>query len=141
MPKFVILDPQVEIDDVDLTGRVAHVEVNMVSDDVDVSTSGPGVHEHLGGLRADGFVFTFLSDFDAAMVDATLTLLQATPTSTPEFNIKVRHRSAAVSTTTPSYETTKGILLNYSPIAGDIGARSETQVMMPSNEMITKRVS
>jgi len=141
MPKFVILDPQVTINGVDLTSRVAHVEVQMNSDDVDVSTSGPGVHQHLGGLRNDAFIFTFLSDFDAAMVDATLQPLVASPTGTTEFPIKVRHQSGTVSSTRPSYETTKGILLNYSPIAGDVGARSETQVTMPSNEQILRHTT
>lgn len=141
MSKFIIKDCVITINSVDLSDRVAQVEVTQNADDVDVSTMGTGVHEHLGGLRNDSFVVTFLSDFDAAMVDATLAPLQATATSQPEFPIKVRPTSSAVSATNPSFETTKAILLNYSPINGAIGARSETQVTFPSNELIVRHVS
>lgn len=141
MPKFVILDADVEINDVNLSNRVAQVEVQMNADDVDVSTMGTGVHQHLAGLRADAFIVTFLSDFDAAMVDATLSPLQSSADATPEFPIKVRHKSSAKSSTNPSFETDAAILLTYSPIAGAIGSRSETQVTFPSNSLITRSIS
>jgi len=141
MPKFVILDASVLINGVDLSARVAQVEVQMNSDDVDVSTMGAGVHQHLAGLRADAYIVTFLSDFDAAMVDATLAPLQASASSTPEFPIKVRAHQTAVSSINPSFECLKAILLTYSPIAGAIGARSETQVTFPSNDMITRHTT
>lgn len=139
--KFVIKDAVVMVNSVDLSARVAHVEVIMASDDVDVSTMGTGVHEHLAGLRADSFVVTFLSDFGAAMVDATLSPLQATADTTPEFPVTVKAFSTAVATTNPLYASTACILLNYSPISGDIGARSETAVTFPSNAAITRAVS
>lgn len=137
----MILDASVEINSVDLSNRVTHVEVQQNADDVDVSTMGASVHQHLGGLRADAFIITFLSDFDAAEVDATLSPLVTTAAVTTEFPVKVRHKSAAISSTNPSFESTAAILLNYSPIAGDIGSRSETQVTFPSNVAIVRHVS
>jgi hypothetical protein len=141
MPKFVILDSTVTINGVDLTDRVAQVEVQMNADDVDVSTMGAGVHQHLAGLRSDQFIVTFLSDFDAAKVDATLAPLQSTASATPEFPVKIRPRAIAVSTINPSFESTKCILLTYSPLAGAIGARSETQVTFASNALITRQTT
>lgn len=141
MSKFIVKDAVVLINSVDLSARVAHVEVQMAADDVDVSTMGTGVHEHLGGLRNDQFIVTFLSDFDASMVDATLFPLLATATTQPEFPISVKPFNLAVSGTNPLFATTAAILLNYSPIAGDVGARSETAVTFPSNAAITRAVS
>jgi hypothetical protein len=135
---FVLKDCYVQIDSVDLTTDGASVEVSMAADDVDVSTFGAGVHQHLGGLRADQFVITFLSNFDANRVDDTLFPLLATADQTPEFTVRVGAFGSIPSATNPHYVSTRCILLNYSPLAGDIGARSETQVTIPSNELITR---
>lgn len=139
MAKFVIKDPVVFVDGQDLSDRVASVTVNMDADDVDVSTSGTGVHQHLGGLRNDRFEVTFLSDYAAGKVDAVLYELLATADSQPEFPVYVQPFTGAVSTTNPRYSSTKAILLSYQPIAGNIGDRSETQVVFPSNEMIVRK--
>lgn len=141
MSKFIIKDAVVTINSIDLSNRVAQVEVTMAADDVDVSTMGTGVHQHLAGLRNDQFVLTFLSDFDASEVDATLFPLLSTATSQPSFPVKVRPQSGAVATANPSYESTSCILLNYSPISGAVGARAETQVTMPSNAAITRQLT
>lgn len=141
MSKFVVKNAVVSINSVDLSNRVASVEVQMNADDVDVSTMGTGVHEHLAGLRNDQFVMTFLSDFDASEVDATLFPLLATATSQPEFTVSVTPQTGGASSTNPQFTSTKCILLSYQPIAGAVGARSETNVTFPSNEAIARVVS
>lgn len=141
MGKFVVKDAVVSIGGVTLSDRVAQVEVQMNADDVDVSTMGTGVHEHLAGLRNDQFILTFLSDFDANEVDATLFPLLADADSTPEFAVYVQPFSGSPSATNPKYSSTACILLNYSPISGAVGARSETQVTIPSNELIQRLTS
>lgn len=141
MGKFVIKDAVVTIATVALSDRVAQVEVQMNADDVDVSTMGTGVHEHLAGLRNDQFVLTFLSDFDADEVDDTLFPLLADASSTPEFAVSVKPFSTSTSATNPLYSSAACILLNYSPISGAVGARSESQITIPSNEAITRHVS
>jgi hypothetical protein len=136
--KFIIKDAVVNVNNVDLSDRVAHVEVATAADDVDVSTMGTGVHEHLGGLSNDSFVVTFLSDFDPAKVDATLWPLKSDAAGTTEFTMYVQAFSGSPSSSNPRYTSTKTVLLNYSPLAGDIGARSETAVTFQSNEAIVK---
>ena len=141
MAKYIIKDAVVTINSVDLSARVAEVTVNMDADDVDVSTMGTGVHEHLGGLRNDSFVVKFLQDFAAALVDATLFPLLATASAQPTFPISVKPTSGATSTTNPSYSCTEGILLTYQPIQGAVGARSEVDVTFPANDSIVRAVS
>ena len=138
---FVLKDCFVQIDGVDLTTDGASVEVSMAADDVEVSTFGAGVHQHLGGLRADQFVITFLSNFDANRVDDTLYPLLANADGTPEFRVVVAAFGPIGSVSNPHYVSNRCILLNYSPIAGDIGARSETQVTIPSNAEIVRETT
>ena len=138
---FVLKDCFVEIDGKELTTDGAAVEVSMAADDVEVSTFGAGVHQHLGGLRADQFQITFLSNFDPDRVDDVLFPLLADADSTPEFTVKIAAFGGTPSESNPVYTSSRCILLNYSPIAGDIGARSETQVTIPSNEQIVRDVT
>ncbi len=138
MPKYIVKDASVTLNSVNLSTRVAQVAIIMEADDVDVSTMGTGVHEHLAGLRSDRFEITFVSDFDVAMVDATLAPLLATATTQPTFPVVVKPTSAAVSATNPSYTSSTCILLNYSPLAGEVGSRSETAVVIVSNVLIVR---
>lgn len=141
MAKYIIKDASVTINGVDLSDQVAEVTVNTDVDDVDVSTMGTGVHEHLGGLGNDSITVKFLQNFAAAKVNATLWPLKATAVSQPEFPIVVKPASGSVSTANPSFSTQKAILLTYQPIQGAVGARSEVDVTFPSNELIAMATS
>ena len=138
MAKYIIKDAVVEINSVDLSNRVAEVTINMNADDVDVSTMGTGVHEHLAGLRNDSFVVKFLQDFAAASVDATLYPLVATATTQPTFPIEVSPFTGAASSTNPHYTCAEGILLDYQPMQGAVGARSEVDVTFFANDSIVR---
>lgn len=141
MAKFVVKDAVVLINSVDLSDHVAAVSVMMEGDDVDVSTMGTGVHQHLIGLRNDRFEITLLSDFAATKVDATLFPLLSTASVTTEFPVSVKAFNTAVAATNPLYSSTKCILNTYTPISGTVGARSETVVTFFSNEAITRGVT
>lgn len=138
MAKYIIKDAVTLINSVDLSNRVASVTVFMEGDDVDVSTMGTGVHQHLTGLRNDRFEVVFLADFAAAMVDATLYPLLATASSQPEFPVSVKPFSTATSATNPTYSSQLCILNTYQPIAGEVGSRSEVSVTFFSNEAIVR---
>lgn len=138
MAKYVLKDAWLEVDGNDLSSRVRQIEVTMNADDIDSSTMGEGVHQHLAGLRSDNYVVTFASDFAVGMVDDVLFPLLATADTQPEFTVKASAFGSVASTTNPHYTTGKAILLNYSPIAGEIGALSEVQVTIPSNEAIVR---
>ena len=138
MGKYVLKDAFLEVDGHDLSNRVRQIEVTMTADDIDSSTMGDGVHQHLAGLRSDNYVVTFASDFDSGSVDAVLFPLLATADTQPEFTVDAAAFSTGASATNPHYTTGGAILLNYSPIAGEIGALSEVQVTIPSNELIIR---
>jgi hypothetical protein len=138
MSKYIIKDAVISINSVDLSDRVAEVTINMNADDVDVSTMGTGVHEHLGGLRNDSFVVKFLQDFAAAKVDATLFPLLATADSQPTFPVAVQPFVGSPSATNPEYSCAEGILLDYQPMQGAVGARSEVDVTFFANDSIVR---
>jgi len=138
MGKYVLKDAFLEIDGHDLSTRVRQVEVTMTADDIDSSTMGEGVHQHLAGLRSDNYVATFASDFDAGMIDEVLFPLLATADVQPEFTVRASAFGSTFSATNPGFTTGAAILLNYSPISGEIGALSEVQVTIPSNEQIVR---
>lgn len=138
MAKYVLKNAYLSVDGHDLSNRVRQVEVTMNADDIDSSTMGDGVHQHLAGLRADNYVVTFASDFAAGSVDDVLFPLLATADTQPEFDVAASAFGQTASATNPHYTTGAAILLNYSPIAGEIGALSEVQVTIPSNEQIVR---
>lgn len=136
MAKYVLKDAALTLDGDDVSSRVRQIEVSMTADDVDSTTMGEGVHQHLGGLRQDQYGVTFAND--PTVLDPVLYPLLATADATPEFPVIAAAFSGGASVTNPHYTTQKAILLNYAPISGEIGALSEIQVTIPSNEQIIR---
>ena len=138
MAKYIIKDAVLTVKAVDLSNRVAEITVNMNADDVDVSTMGTGVHQHLAGLRNDSFVVKFLQDFATSMVDQTLAPLVATASSQPTFAVVAHPFTGSASATNPHYQCAEGVLLDYQPMSGAIGARSEVDVTFFANDSIVR---
>lgn len=136
MAKYVLKDGYALVDGDDVSSRIRQLEVSMTADDVDSTTMGEGVHQHLGGLRQDQYSFTFAND--PLILDPILYPLLATADATPEFAVDAAAFSGAASVSNPHYKTGAAILLNYAPISGEIGALSEFQVTIPSNEQIVR---
>lgn len=136
MAKYVLKDASLEIDGDDVSNRVRGLSVTMTADDVDSSTMGDGVHQHIGGLRSDNYEVTFANDPD--VLDPVLFPLLASADATPEFTVDAAAFSTGASASNPHYTTGAAILLAYNPISGEIGALSEFQVTIPSNEAIVR---
>ena len=138
MAKYIIKDAVLKVGITDLSERVAEITVNMNADDVDVSTMGTGVHQHLGGLRNDSYVVKFLQDFATSMVDQTLAPLVATADNQPTFAVEASPFSGAAAADNPHYKCSEAILLDYQPLAGAVGARSEVDVTFFANDSIVR---
>lgn len=124
MSKLVLKDCFIEVDGVDFSDHVSSVEINLAKDEIDTTNFGGAGRERAHGLKDDQFTINFQQDFDAASVDATLYPLYD---NEAEFVTRVRPTSGAVSTTNPEYSG-DCILLEYQPLAGDVGSLSETSV-------------
>jgi len=139
MAKFVLRDARVEINSVVLSDHISEVTISTEKDEVDVTGFGATNREILAGLGDGTITLSVFQDFAAASVDATLWPLSSAGSS---FTVKVRPTTAAVSATNPEYSMT-GVLLNYSPISGGVGAASTTDVTIRNSSQagITRATS
>src|SRR5262245_12650427 len=110
---------------VDLSDHVREITITMSADDLDATAMGATSHAHTVGLRDDRMEVTFLQDYAAAKVDATLSGLVGTTTG---FVIVAKPTNAAVSTTNPSYTMTS-LLFDYTPIDAQVGEISMPKVV------------
>ncbi|MEU3052279.1 hypothetical protein [Streptomyces griseus] len=128
MAKLVLRDCFIEVNGVDFSSHVSSVTVNLVKDEIDTTNFGGDGRERAHGLKDDSFELNFQQDFAVGEVDAVLYPLWDLET---EFVVKVRPRSGATSGTNPQFSATC-ILLEYQPLAGDVGDLSETEVTFPA---------
>lgn len=124
MAKLVLTDAYVVINSVNLSNNVQSVEVPLTKDKVEVTGMGSTSKEYLPGLGDADVNVTFLQDFAAAKVDATLYPLFLAGS---QFPIEVRPTSATPSATNPKYTGTV-TLFEYSPINGNVGDASTMSV-------------
>lgn len=128
MAKLVLRDCFIEVNGENFSSHTSSVTINLSKDEIDTTNFGGDGRERAHGLKDDSFEVTLQQDYDAGSVDDTLYPLWDDET---EFVVKVRPRSGSVSTTNPEYSATC-ILLEYTPLAGDVGDLSETDVTFPA---------
>lgn len=132
MAKFVLKNAFISVDGVTLSDHISSVTIETTFDEVDVTAFGATYKEILQGLGDATITLSVFQDFAAASVDATLWPLSQ---SGATFAVAVRASSAAASATNPQYNMT-GVLLNYSPIAGAVGAASTTDVTIRNSAAV-----
>lgn len=128
MAKLVLRDCFIEVDGVNFSSHVSSVTINLSKDEIDTTNFGGDGRERAHGLKDDSFELTFQQDYAAGEVDDTLYPLWDDET---EFIVKVRPRSSAIGVGNPEYSATC-ILLEYTPLAGDVGDLSTTDVTFPA---------
>lgn len=128
MGKKVLRDCFIEVNGVNFSDHISSVTVNMSKDEVETTNFGGQGRERVHGLRDDSFEINFQQDFEAGEVDDVLYPLWDEET---EFTVKVRPSAGAKSASNPEWSATC-ILLEYTPLAGDVGALSETSVTFPA---------
>lgn len=109
----------------DLSDHVRSMTVTMTAEDVDITAMGSVSRQHLPGLRDDRIEVVFFQDFAASKVDATLNTLVGS--STGATIIAYNDSTVAVSSTNPKY-TMLGVLLDYTPLSGEVGTANQTTV-------------
>lgn len=128
MAKIVLRNCFIEVNGVNFSSHVSHVTINLSKDEIDTTNFGGDGRERAAGLKDDSFELTFQQDYAAASVDDTLYPLWD---QEEEFTVKVRPTSGAISANNPEYSATC-ILLEYTPLDGDVGDLSTTDVTFPA---------
>jgi hypothetical protein len=133
MAKLVLRDCFIEVDGVDFSSHVSSVTINLSKDEIDTTNFGGDGRERAHGLKDDSFELTFQQDYAAGLVDDTLYPLW---NNEEEFVVKVRPRQGTGSPAAdnPEYSATC-ILLEYTPLAGDVGDLSTTDVSFPAQRV------
>ena len=136
MAKFAIKGGTVLINGVDLGDHVKQVETKRSKAKLDsTGLNGPGAMEWTPGLSDEEFIFTIFSDFDPGQLDDTLSPLYD---SEADFEVIVRPFAGAASPSNPEFSCATCKLFDYSPISGQVGAMSETQVTITANGGMTR---
>jgi hypothetical protein len=133
MAKMILRDAFVSINAVDLSLHVKEVEVSWDVSIEDVTTMGASGKQKLAGIEDDNFSITWLQDYAAAKVDATIApLIRAAA-----FAFEIRPTTAAVSATNPKF-TGNALLASYQPVAGSVGSAHEVSSDFEVDGVITR---
>jgi len=124
MATRVLTDASVVVNAIDLSDHVKSVTVTLDRNMQDDTAMGHTAQTESPGLKANSLSVTFLQDFAAGEVDATLWPLYDAATS---HTVVVKETSAAASPTNPKYTLT-GYISSYNPIGGSVGDQHTTDV-------------
>lgn len=124
MAKFVIKNPVVKINSVDLSDHCSKVTIETSFKDVDVTSFGATYSQIIQGMGDAKMTFSFFQDYAAGSVDATLWPLSQSGSTFP---VSVFPSTGTVSVTNPRFDMT-GVLLTYNPLDGAVGDASATDV-------------
>ncbi len=124
MGKSVLTNAYLSVGGTVLSDHVRSLDVQMTAEDIDLTAMGAVSREHAPGLRDDRFTLELFQDFASSKVDATLSPLVGSATGA---TIIAAYNGSTFSATNPSY-TMVGVLLEYHPINGEVGAANMTPV-------------
>lgn len=125
MAVFVLKDASVTVNAVDLSDHVQQVELPAEVAAVEATVMGDDTEHTIPGLKGSTITVTFMQDFAAAKVDATIWPLYNAGTS---HTLVIKPTSAAVGATNPSYTATVYVQ-SYNPISGRVGDAALAQVV------------
>lgn len=132
MAKFAATDYAVTINGTNLSTSLNSVELAIESDDLETTAFGSEWRTRVGGLKSGSLTLSFLQDFGAGAVDATLYPLINTLAT-----VVVKPTSGTVSATNPSY-TAVCLVNSYSPFASSVGDIATLSVTFPVSGTVTR---
>lgn len=132
MPKFAATDYKITVNGTNFSTNLNSVELSLESDDNETTAFGGTFRERIGGLKSGSITLSFMQDFGAASVDATLFPLLNTLAT-----VVVVPTSSSVSATNPSYTAT--CLVNqYSPFNSSVGDIATLSVTWPTSGTVVR---
>lgn len=133
MPKVVATSVVVRIGGVDLSQYVASVNLTTnVNEVTTTSFASGGNTERVGGLKDSSLQISFMQDFAASAVEATIYPLIG---STAAF--VVNPSSTAASSSAPNYSG-QVLVTSWSPVAGAVGELLTADVTWPITGAVSK---
>ena len=135
MAAFVITNPVIVVNGVDLSDHVTSVSLDDSVADIDTTNfASSGNHTRTGGLKDGSITIDFQNDFAASSVDATIWAARGTLVT-----VTVKATSSATSSTNPQYSAS--YLVNQYKLGGKVGDLSTTSVTWPRSGALTRATS
>lgn len=132
MAKFAATDHKITINGTNLSTSLNSVELALESDDLETTAFGDNFRQRIGGLKTGSLTLSFLQDFGAGAVDATLFPLWNTIAT-----VVITPTSSSVSATNPSYTATC-LVNSYSPFASSVGDIATLSVTWPTSGTVSR---
>jgi hypothetical protein len=132
MAKFAATDYKISINGVLFSANLNSVELAIESDDLETTAFGGEFRTRIGGLKTGSLTLSFMQDFGAASVDATLFPLLNTLAT-----VVVVPTSGSVNSTNPSYTATC-LVNSYTPFASSVGDIATLSVTWPTSGTIVR---
>lgn len=135
MAKFAATDYKITINGTNFSTNLNSVELALEADDLETTAFGSEWRTRVGGLKSGSVTLSFMQDFGASSVDATLFPLFNTLAT-----VVVTPTSGTVTATNPSYSAV--CLVNqYSPFASATGDIATFSVTWPISGAVTRGTS
>lgn len=135
MAKFAATDYKVTVNGTNLSTNLNSVELSIEADDLETTAFGSEWRSRIGGLKTGSVTLSFLQDFGAGAVDATLFPLFNTLAT-----VVITPTSSTVSSTNPSY-TAVALVNQYMPFASSVGDIATLSVTWPTSGTISRATS
>lgn len=132
MAKFSATDYKITVNGTNFSTNLNSVELAIESDDLETTAFGSEWRSRIGGLKTGSLTLSFMQDFGASSVDATLYPLFNTLAT-----VVIVPTSGTVSATNPSY-TAVCLVNQYSPFASSVGDIATFSVTWPTSGTITR---
>jgi hypothetical protein len=132
MAKFAATDYKVTVNGTNFSTNLNSVELAIESDDLETTAFGGEFRTRVGGLKTGSITLSFMQDFGAASVDATLFPLLNTLAT-----VVIAPTSGTVNATNPSYTATC-LVNSYSPFASSVGDIATLSVTWPTSGTIVR---
>ena len=135
MAKYAATDTKVTINGTNFSSWLTQVELSEEADDLETTAFGGLWRTRTGGLAQANLTLSFLQDFGASAVDATLAPLFNTLAT-----VVITPTSGTASATNPSYTATF-LVTQYSPFASSVGDVATFDVTWPSSGTVVRATS
>lgn len=132
MAKFAATDYKVTVNGTNLSTSLNSVELSLESDDLETTAFGSDSRTRIGGLKTGSVTLSFLQDFGAGAVDATLYPLLNTLAT-----VVIVPTSGTVTSTNPSY-TAVALVNQYMPFASSVGDIATLSVTWPTSGSVVR---
>jgi len=135
MAVLALTNAYISVNSVILSDHGNSVTLNYEIDSVETTAFGSSGHTFTGGLQNNSLDITFMQDFAASNVEATIYPLVGTTTT-----VIIKPNGATTGATNPAYTLTGTFLAAHTPVQGGVGELATTSLTFTGGAL-TKAVS